>query len=128
MIVGTANTMKLAGIDKPIPINIPPINGPTIAPILPAPTAQPTPVARISTGYICVAKAYIPTNPPCMPKPSNPKSINTIADPLKSPNNNINVAVNIKNQKIVFCEPNLDAKYPCKTIPQKAPKLKTVPA
>ena len=62
--VGMAKIIKLVVMDNPAPIKIPPISGPKIAPILPAPTAQPTPVALISVGYKRAAKLYIPTKPP----------------------------------------------------------------
>ena len=77
IMVGMAKIIKFEAIESPAPIKNPPNNGPTIAPIRPAPTAQPTPVARISVGYILAARLYMPTNPPCTPKPSSPKVIKT---------------------------------------------------
>ena len=96
MIVGMAKTMKLAAIDNPKLISKPPNNGPTMAPIRPAPTAQPTPVALIWTGYIRAAKLYMPTKPPWIPKPSKAKRNNIIEEPLKNPKTNIKTAVKIK--------------------------------
>ena len=112
MTVGIAKNIKLEAIENPAAIKKPPISGPNTAPTLPAPTAQPTPVALISVGYILAAKLYMPTNPPCIPNPINPNKTKTIIEPLKYPKISMAIVVKIKKLNMVLFRPNLFERYP----------------
>src|SRR5207245_10691501 len=73
---GAAATRKICRIGQCRDRSCPPIIGPTMEPILPIPSAQPTPVERIAVGYEFAVSALAPIWPPTTQNPA-PKTVRT---------------------------------------------------
>src|SRR5207302_361190 len=61
---GAAATMKMCFVSQCRVSSRPPMSGPTIDPMRPMPSAQPTPVERMAVGYDSAVRALAPICPP----------------------------------------------------------------
>jgi len=73
---GPAATRKICRMSQCKAKSQPPISGPTIDPIRPMPSAQPTPVDRMAVGYDSAVSALAPICPPTTQNPA-PKMVTT---------------------------------------------------